>query len=326
MPNSLRWGILGTGRMARRLASAIRDAGDTVTIIGSRDAERARETAVALDVERGGTYEDVIAADDVDAIYNALPNGLHADWTIQAAEAGKHCLCEKPLAATVTECEAMVAACQRHRVHLVEAFMYRYHPQWQVVWEAVNDGKIGPLRLIRAGFGFLLRGESNIRMSPELDGGALQDVGCYCVNVARWFLGEPIRVRGVSADLRGAGVDTHNSAVLEFASGAQALVECSFETASHQAVEIIGERGRIEVPVAFVTSGETRVRIVDADGERIETVPATDSYALEIAAMGRLVREGAPTLTPGTDAIRTQRVLAAWREATDGGVVTLPPS
>lgn len=324
MPNPLRWGILGTGRMARRLASAIREAGDTVTIMGSRDPTRAQAAAVALGVERIGSYDDVIAAADVDAIYNALPNRLHATWTMRAAEAGKHILCEKPLAATAAECEAMVAACERHGVHLVEAFMYRYHPQWQLVWEAVNAGRIGPLRLIRAGFGFLLRGDGNIRMVPELDGGALQDVGCYCVNVARWFLGEPVRVRGVSTDLRGAGVDTHNSAVLEYVGGAQALLECSFETASHQLVELVGERGRIEVPVAFVTSGETRVRIVDADGERVESIPAADSYALEIVAMGRLIREGTPTLTPGTDAIRTQTVLAAWREATHAGVVALP--
>ena len=324
MANPLRWGILGTGRMCRRVAAAIHTVGDVVTIVGSREAHRAQEVAGAVGAARGGLYEDVLAAADVEVIYVALPNRLHAPWTVRAAEAGKHVFCEKPLAATVEECETMVAACDRHGVHLVEAFMYRYHPQWQVVWRVVESGRLGRLRLLRAAFGFHLRGEGNIRLVPELDGGALQDVGCYCVNVARWFLGEPQRVRGVSADLRGVGVDTHNSAILEFASGAQALLECSFETASHQVVEIIGEQGRIEVPVAFVTTGETRVRIVDDDGDRVEVVSPADSYALEVAAVGRLIREGVPTLTPGDDAIRTQTVLAAWRAASTEGIVPLP--
>ncbi len=313
MPEPLRWGILGTARINRRILPGIRAAGDILTIVGSRDLDRARAAAVEYGAKRGGSYEDVLSAPDVDAVYISLPNSLHAPWAIRAAEAGKHVLCEKPLAPNVDDCAAMVAAAERHGVHLVEAFMYRYHPQWKVVRETIDAGKIGAVRLLRAAFTFRLRDPQNIRLSADLLGGALQDVGCYCVNVARWFLGEPARVRGVALDLQGVGVDTHGAAVLEYASGSLAVLTCSFEAASQQVVEIVGETGRIEVQTAFVALGDARVRIVDADGDRTEIIPATDSYALEVAAMDRLIRTGEPVLTPATDAALTQAVIAAWR-------------
>jgi xylose dehydrogenase (NAD/NADP) len=316
MPEPLRWGILGTARINRRILPGIRAAGDTLTIVGSRDPDRARAIAAEYGAERGGSYEDVLAAPDVDAVYISLPNSLHAPWAIRAAEAGKHILCEKPLAPNVDDCTAMVAAAKRHGVHLVEAFMYRYHPQWKLVRDTIDAGRIGAVRLLRATFTFRLRDRHNIRLSPELMGGALQDVGCYCVNVARWFLGEPAGVHGVALDLQGVGVDTHGAAVLDYASGAIAMLSCSFETTSQQVVEIVGETGRIEVQTAFVAIGDARVHIVDADGDRTEIIPATDSYALEVAAMGRLIRAGEPVLTPATDAAPTQAVIAAWRGVT----------
>jgi xylose dehydrogenase (NAD/NADP) len=315
MPEPLRWGILGTARINRRILPGIRAAGDILAIVGSRDRERAQAAAAEYGAERAGTYEDVLAASDVNAVYISLPNTLHVPWAIRAAEAGKHILCEKPLAPTIAGCEAMVAAAERHGVHLVEAFMYRHHPQWKLVREVIDSGKVGPVRLLRATFTFQLRDPRNIRLSPELGGGALQDVGCYCINVARWFLGEPTQIRGIASDLQGVGVDTHSAAVLEFGSGALAVLTCSFEMTGQQVVEIVGERGRIEVQTAFVCFGDTRVRVVDADGDRVEIIPAADAYALEVAAMDRLIRDGEPSLSPATDAALTQAVIAAWRGA-----------
>ncbi|MBI2941040.1 MAG: Gfo/Idh/MocA family oxidoreductase [Chloroflexi bacterium] len=309
----LRWGILGTARINRRLVPGIRAAGDRLVMIGSRDAERGQAMASELGAERTGSYEDVLAAADVDAVYISLPNGLHAPWTLRAAEARKHVLCEKPMATTVQDCGAMAAACARHGVHLVEAFMYRHHPQWDAVWEVVRSESFGAIRVMRVAFGFNLQRPGDIRLSPELGGGCLQDVGCYCVNVTRWFLGEPDRVLGVTRDPRGVGVDTHAAATLEFNSGALALLECSFESAGHQEVTIIGERGRIDVEPAFLTRGDPRLRVRDAQGERVITVPDADPYAREVMAFDRLVTEGAPLSTTAEDAVRTQRVLAAWR-------------
>jgi predicted dehydrogenase len=152
----LRWGILGTGGIVRRWLPGFRTSGDTLAIVGSRDPARARSAAAEFGAERGGSYEDVLAAADVDVIYNALPNQLHVEWTIRAAEAGKPSLCEKPLAPTVEGCQQMVAAAERHGVALVEAFMYRYHPRWARVRQLIDEGRIGPVRFVRAVFGYHL--------------------------------------------------------------------------------------------------------------------------------------------------------------------------
>lgn len=317
MSEPLRWGVLGTAGINRRVLPGIRAAGHSLTIIGSREPERARTAAAEHEAARAGSYEDVLAAPDVDAVYISLPNTLHATWAIRAAEAGKHVLCEKPLAPTVAECEAMVTAAQHHGVHLVEAFMYRHHPQWKLVRGVIDSGGIGAIRLLRASFTFRLRDKQNIRLMPELGGGALQDVGCYCINLARWFLGEPARVRGVALDLQDVGVDTHSAAVLAYASGALATLSCSFETTNQQIVEIVGERGRIKVQTAFVPLGDTDVRIVDADGDRTETIPAADAYERQAVAMQRLIREGSPSPTPAADAALTQAVIAAWKRGNE---------
>ena len=314
MSEALRWGVLGTARINRRVLPGIKAAGHPLTIVGSREPDRARSAAAEYGAARSGSYEEVLAAPDVDAVYISLPNTLHAPWAIRAAEAGKHVLCEKPLAPTVAECESMVTAARKHGVHLVEAFMYRNHPQWTYVHELVNAGEIGAIRLLRASFAFRLRDRENIRLSAELGGGALQDVGCYCINLARWFLGEPSRVRGTALDLQSVGVDTHSAAVLEYESGALAMLSCSFETFGQQIVEIVGDRGRIEVQPAFVPLGDSRVRIVTADADRTETIPAADAYQLQAAAMERLIRMGAPSPTPATDAAPTQAIIAAWKQ------------
>jgi predicted dehydrogenase len=312
----LRWGILGTGGVVRRWLPGLHSSGDTLAIVGSRDPARAKAAAAEFGAERGGSYEDVLAATDVDVIYNALPNQLHVESTIRAAEAGKHVLSEKPLAPTVEACQQMVAAAERHRVQLVEAFMYRYHPRWARVRQLLDGGRIGQLRSLRAAFGFYMGPDraADVRLSPALGGGAIQDVGCYAVNAVRWLLGEPTELRGWALARRGAGVDTHAAAVLAYPDGVLAEVACSFDAPLGQALEIVGERGRIEVPLPFLPRGQTTVRVVVGADEQVETFPELNQYELEVRAVRALLRDGVPSLTPGADAVANQRVLTAWRD------------
>jgi D-xylose 1-dehydrogenase (NADP+, D-xylono-1,5-lactone-forming) len=310
--NAFRWGILGTAKINRTRLPGFREAGHTIAIVGSRDAARGQEHAAEMGAERFGSYEDVLSATDIDGVYISLPNALHAPWAIRAAEAGKHVLCEKPLAPTVDECKQMIAAARKNGTKLVEAFMYRNHPQWQVVWSEVNSGRLGKILLLRGAFGFVLDNPANIRLSAELKGGALQDVGVYPINFARWFLGEPKAVRGFALDRRGTGVDTHSAAVLEFADGALANLWCSLDAAG-QSIEIVGDRGRLEIAGAFSAQGDMTIRVLDASGERKIVVPATNQYARDFTVFAAHVRENAPTLTPASDAIGTQAVIAAWK-------------
>jgi len=319
MAEPFRWGILGTARINLTRLAGFHFAGHQIAIVGSRDpsGERARTHAEMLGAERLGTYEDVLAATDVDGVYICLPNTLHVPWAIRAAEAGKPVLCEKPLAPTVEGCRQMVEAATANGTKLVEAFMYRNHPQWQVVWEKVRSGSIGDLEMIRATFGFVLNRPEDIRLSRELGGGATQDVGCYTVNLARWFLGEPTRVRGFALDRRGVGVDTHSAAVLEFPDGTLAEVACSLDANLGQSVEFVGRRGRIAISGAFLPRGDVTLRISDPEGEREEVVPGANQYGLDLAAFARHVREDAPVLTPAADAIGTQDVIARWVAGAD---------
>lgn len=313
MPRPFRWGVLGAANINRRVFPGFKGAGHTIAIIGARDPARAAAAASQWGAERSGSYDDVLSSTDIDAVYIPLPNGLHRDWTIRAAEAKKNVLCEKPMATTVADCEAMVDASKRHGVQLVEAFMYRYHPQWKVVWDALDSGKLGKILTLRSTFQFRIQDPANVRLSAPLDGGALQDAGCYCINVCRWFLGEPSRVRGISLDRQGHGVDTHNAAALEFPSGALAILTTSFDTTGLQSLELIGEQGRIQVETPFLPLSEARIRIVDGEGDRVVTVPFHDQYIDQAVAFEALVRENKASLTPGTDAAPTQAVIAAWK-------------
>src|SRR5919204_5085709 len=207
----VRWGVLGCADIAlRRLIPAMHSAsGNAVVAIGSRDLERARVAASDLEIPHAyGSYAEVLEDPEVDAIYVPLPNSLHAEWTVRAAEAGKHILVEKPMAPTVSECNRMVAAAHDANVHLMEAFMYRFHPQHAKVRELLADGAIGEVRMLRSAFCVRMqRPPADIRFSPDLGGGALLDVGVYAIDAARWLVGaDPLSVRG-SVVLDEHGVD-----------------------------------------------------------------------------------------------------------------------
>jgi xylose dehydrogenase (NAD/NADP) len=282
----LRWGVLGrSGHALRLVIPAIEGSvrGEVVAVGSRRD---------------GPSYDDVLADRTVDAVYIPLPNSLHAEWTIRAAKAGKHVLCEKPMATTVEECERMLAACGQNGVLFMEGLMWRLHPQHARVKLLLADGSIGQPRLFRATFGFAMRNpEANVRLMPELGGGALWDLGVYCVDAARFLLGrEP---RGVTASLwidPRYGVDTNAAATLDMGDGVLAEISASFDAAAGQRYELIGDKGRITCEDAFALGSGRSVRITWPDGE--ETFPPIDQYQLETDAFAAAVQDGAQLPIP----------------------------
>jgi predicted dehydrogenase len=279
--------------------------------IASRTEARAREAAARLDFPRAhGTYEGLLADPEVDAVYIPLPNSLHREWTIRCAEAGKHVLCEKPLAMTAADCEAMIAACRRHGVVLMEAFMYRFHPRTRRVAQMAADGAVGEVRLVRASFSFRVRGADNIRLRPELGGGALYDVGCYGVNVSRLILGEPAHV-AAHARIGPSGVDEVLGALLSADGDRLAVVDCGLSLARREDYEIVGTDGRIHVPTAFLPGTADAVIRLIRDEETTETVPGVDQYRLMVEHFAEAVLDGTPLALPPEDAVANLRVIEA---------------
>jgi predicted dehydrogenase len=318
---ALRWGILSTAAIGRKVIPAIQAAERCeVVAIASRDIDRGRRIAL----ERGiptvhGSYEALLADPGVDAVYIPLPNHLHAEWTIAAANAGKHVLCEKPLALTAADAERMIAACETAGVRLMEAFMYRHHPSWVAVRELVEAGRIGQLVAIQSWFSFFNDDPANIRNVLDAGGGALYDIGCYCVNLSRMlFAAEPTRVRGAVRRDAVAGTDTVVSAILEFGTGVASFT-VSTRAEDDQRVHIVGTRGRISVEIPFNIPPDRPTRIHVAAGgdppvapnvETLSFAPA-DPYTLEATAFATAVLENRPVPVAPADAVANLRVIEA---------------
>ena len=317
--DKLRWGILGTGRIVDLLLPAFRGvAHSRVVAVASRDPERARTWAA----ERGvpvalGSYEELVASNEVNAVYIALPNALHREWAVRAAQAGKHVLCEKPLAVNATEARQMAAAAEAHGVKLMEAFMYRFHPQIARLRQLVADGAIGELKQIRASFGFSIRRADDIRLSRELGGGALLDVGCYCVNVARLLTGAEPTAAAARAVWGPSGVDESFAGVLEFPRGVLAVIDCSFHIGAslQQWLSISGTQGRIIVTHPFRV-GEEPVTLqldnLDAMG-RAESVqlPGASEYWLMVQHFTDAVLDDRPLDYPPQDSVANMQAIDA---------------
>ncbi len=316
----LRWGILSTANIGvRKVIPGIRRAGRCeVVAIASRDRERADSAAAELGIARAhGSYEDLLADPDVDAVYVPLPNHLHAEWTIAAARAGKHVLCEKPLAMTATDAERMIRACEAGGVLLMEAFMYRLHPTWEAVREIVASGRIGELRAVQSWFSYFNDDPANIRNILEAGGGALYDVGCYTVNLSRMLFGaEPVRIQGSVTRDPVTGVDVLSSGILDFPGGV-ATFTCSTRAEPDQRVHVYGTEGRISLGIpfnippdlpteVFVTSGgEPPVR---PDTQVIAFEPA-DQYAIQAERFAAAVLDGIPVPIPPEDAVGNLQVI-----------------
>ncbi len=318
--DAVRWGILSTARINDKLlAGAGLAAGVEVVAVGSRDRARGEAFAAEHGIGRvHGSYEDLLADPDVEAVYIPLPNSLHVPWSIQALEAGKHVLCEKPLTRRVADADAAFDAADRAGRLLMEAFMWRYHPQTEALVRLA--GEIGPLRVVRAAFGFPMPPDdvANVRLQGSLEGGALMDVGCYCVSALRLLGGEPERVQGEFV-AGGDGVDVRFAGVLRFAEDAVGTFDCGFDVPNRSAIEVVGEGG------ALVSSDPwhgTGPRLTLArPGEPPEEVPveAANPYQLELEDLSAAIRSGGAPRLGRADAVGQARVIEALYAAADAG-------
>lgn len=283
----VRWAVISAANIGvKAVAPAIQASRNgKLVAVGSRDPQRAGELYAFAPVQVYGNYESVLNDPTIDAIYNPLPNSLHAEWTIKALEAGKHVLCEKPLAVTAQEGWRMVEAARAHDRYLMEAFMYRFHPQTNWALQQVRLGAIGPVRLVRASFSFDVRSRpENIRLQPELAGGSLMDVGCYPLNICRAVYGSaPQIVAARVHTTKVGGVDMATSAVLDFGEGRFGMIDSSLELPTRQMVEIIGEGGTITLPVPFTPGTIEVVGFTTKNGQMAEQrFERVDQYQLEV--------------------------------------------
>jgi predicted dehydrogenase len=316
----LRWGIISTADIGRKkVVPAMQRAARTrIVAIASRDVDRGREYAAELKIPTVyGTYEELLADPNVDAVYIPLPNNLHSEWVMAAARAKKHILCEKPLAMNAAEAARMVAVAEQEGVLLAEAFMYRLHPSWQKVRELVASGKIGRLSAIQSWFGYYNDDPANIRNIYEVGGGALYDVGCYCVSLSRLlFDGEPHRVAASVVRDPEMGVDVLTSGILEF-DGGVASFTCSTRTETDQRVHIYGTTGRISVGIPFNIPPDRQTEIYLTSGGNPPVAPATetftfdaaDPYTVQAEVFSSAVLDNTPLPFPASDAIANMRVI-----------------
>jgi predicted dehydrogenase len=296
----VRWGILGAANIALQKVIPAMQRGrmSRVVAIASRDLAKARAAADAFGIERAyGSYEELLGDPGVEAVYNPLPNHLHVPWSIRAAEAGKHVLCEKPIALSATEARALLGARDRTGVKIGEAFMVRAHPQWAKVRELIDAGRIGDMRLVVGHFSYYRRDFTDIRSKLDFGGGALMDIGCYPVMLSRWlFNAEPIEVSAQIERDPEMKVDCLVSGLLRFEKG-QASFTCSGQLIPHQRMNVFGTRARIEVEIPFNPPPDTAARIyVDGGGDLAgrdrETIelPIVDQYTLQGDRFSKAIR------------------------------------
>ena len=316
----LRWGVLSTAAIARtKVIPAIQAAEHCeVVAIASRDASLGSAVAEELAIPTShGSYEALLADPQVEAVYIPLPNHLHAEWAIAAAEAGKHVLCEKPLALSASDSERIIEAADRAGVHLMEAFMYRFHPSWVAVRELVAAGRIGTLTAVQSWFSFYNDDPANIRNILDAGGGALYDIGCYSINLSRMLFGaEPDRVEGAIVRDGASGVDIVTSGILGFGDGIASFT-CSTRAEDDQRVDVYGTSGRISVEIPFNIPPDRPTRIfVTAGGDppvapdtETLTFEAADPYTIEAEAFATAVLEDRPVPVPPADAVANLRVM-----------------
>jgi D-xylose 1-dehydrogenase (NADP+, D-xylono-1,5-lactone-forming) len=304
---AVRWGVLSTARINAKVLAGARLAENVdVVAVGSRDRARGEAFAAEHGIGRvHGSYEELLADPDVEAVYIPLPNSFHVPWSVKALEAGKHVLCEKPLTRRAADAEAAFDAAERAGRLLMEAFMWRYHPQTEALVRLLPE--IAPLRIIRAAFGFTLSPEdrTNVRWLAELEGGALMDVGCYCVSALRLLGGEPERASG-EAVRAPTGVDARFAGVLRLPNDVLGQIDCGLDVPPRGGIYVVGERGTLiaEDPWHGVTPRLT------LDGEEIP-VEAVNPYARELEDFSAAIREGRPPRLGREDAVGQARAIEA---------------
>jgi predicted dehydrogenase len=326
----VRWGVLGVARIAVNRVIPAMQAGEwsEVTAIASRDRGRAESAASDLKIPKAyGSYEELIADPEIDAIYNPLPNHLHVPWSVRAAEAGKHVLCEKPVGLNVAEALRLVEVRDRTGVTMGEAFMVQSHPQWVRIIELVRGGRIGELRSAIGSFSYFKLEAENIRNIREYGGGGLMDIGCYPIKTSRMVFGEePVRVSAaIRRDPQFGNIDMLTSAILEFPSG-HCVFTCSTQIMQQQSMCFYGTTGRIqpEIPFNATPGGTSRIFIDDGrdltgGGRVVEEFPACDQYTIQGDLFSRAIREGGVPPVPLEDAVRNMAVIDAVFRAGETG-------
>jgi predicted dehydrogenase len=329
MSTKLRWGVLSSAAIGLKkvIPAMQRGQHSSIVAIASRHLTKAQEAAAALGIPTAyGSYEELLADPNIDAIYNPLPNQMHVPWTIKAAEAGKHVLCEKPFSLTTAEAESLLAIRSRTGVKIGEAFMIRSAPQWLRLRELLDEGRIGKLRSIVGSFSYFNIDPTNIRNQVESGGGALLDIGCYLIHSSRYAFGqEPTRVVGLIDRDPQMGTDRLASALLDFPAG-QSIFTCSTQLVPYQRVHFLGTRGRIEIEIPFNAPVDRPTRIFIDDGGDLfggrittETFPVSDQYTLQGDAFSKSILDNTEVPVPIEDAIKNMAVIEAlFRSASSG--------
>lgn len=318
----IRWGVLGCAAFARSTAipAMVRASNVELTGIASRSLDKATAFASEFGFARAyGSYEELLADPEIEAVYNPLPNGMHPEWTIRAAQAGKHSLVEKPFASSSAEAREVANVASRHGVLVMEAFMWRFHPMHLHVRELIHRGEIGPVRFVRTAFTFTIQRAVNVRLNAELAGGGLMDVGCYCVSEARFlFDAEPVRVFARADYDAEYKVDMLATGILEFPNG-RATFDCGFELPFRCDYEVVGEKGRIVCPNAILPGDAAHI-LVERDGSQEQLAfPGVNQWTLEFEHLSACVTDGTQPAYDADDAVKQQKVIDAIYRSTRSG-------
>jgi len=332
--SKVRWGILSTSKFAQTkiIPALLKCDHVEVAALASRDQARAYEAAGRFGIPKAyGSYEELLADPEIEVIYNPMANHLHVPWSIKALEAGKHVLCEKPIGLNVADARSLLDASRRHpRQKVMEAFMYRHHPQWGRAKQLVDEGKVGELRTIQSFFSYFNNDPDNIRNKPEIGGGGLMDIGCYNISLSRFIFGEePKRVLGVLEYDPNFKTDRIASGILDFGRGT-ATFTCSTQLASYQRVNILGDTGRVEIEIPFNAPPDRPCKIWHETPEGIEeiTFDVCDQYTIQGDLFSLAVINDTPVPTPLEDAVANMKVIEAvfesgrsakWVEIADRG-------
>lgn len=325
----VRWGVLGASHFALKVSLPGMKRGPLTQLaaLASRDIGKARTAAQSLGIPRAyGSYDELLDDPEIDAVYNPLPNHLHVKWTARAARAGKHVLCEKPIALSARDAEALVAVQRETGKLIAEAFMIRYHPQWQQAGHWVRSGRIGDLVSVQTAFSYFNRDAANIRNRMDVGGGALYDIGCYAVNTSRLLFGrEPARAMALVERDPEFGTDRLTSGLLDYG-GAHLTFTCSTQAVAYQRVNALGTRGRIEIEIPFNAPADQPCKIflddgstLDGSSAKVTSFPVVDQYHLQSEAFSRAIRAGGPVENSIEVAVGNMRVIDALFRSAESG-------
>src|SRR6266487_3538387 len=325
MMNKVRWGVLSTADIATSKVIPAMQQGKYIQVnaIASRTLEKAKAMGAQLGIPKAyGSYEELLADPDIDAIYNPLPNYLHVPWSIKALEAGKHVLCEKPIALSAAEAQALVdVAKQNPHLKVMEAFMYRFHPQWQRARQLVHEGKIGKLRTIQSFFSYYLDDPHNVRNRADTGGGGMLDIGCYTISLARFIFGdEPWRVFGIVEYDPQYMVDRLASGVMDFELGTSTFT-CGTQLAPFQRVNIFGTEGRVEIEIPFNAPPDRPCKMWLQQGDEVEEMllDVCNQYTIQGDMFSQAVLNDTEAPTPLEDAVANMRVIEAVLRSAKSG-------